>query len=197
MQRWWILAAVLGLAPAAPGEEPRLAVLVKAEQTAAAMEAMQKELAALFGQAGVGLEFQMTRASNDVGRAAAVAVVEVRDGQERPAEAGELGRLGWITRVDGVFQPMIVVDAAQVAQFVAKVYHPHERALNGQALGVALARVVTHELLHYFTGRAEHGTSRLFSGAVSPYTLIEPGVGLEPEEAREVREGMARRAGVY
>lgn len=197
MRRWWILAAALGWAPAAAGEDPVLAVAVKTEQPAAAVEAMQKELAALLGQAGIGLEFQMTRASNDVGRAAVVAAVEVRGGQERPAGAGELGRLGWITRVDGVFQPLIVVDGPQVAQHVAKAYHPYERALTGLALGVALARVVMHELLHYFTGRAEHGTSRLFSGAVSPHTLIEPGVKLEPEEAREVREGMARLAGVY
>lgn len=192
-----ILMAALGWLPTAWGGEFTLAVVVREEELAQSpvTEAMSRELAALLRPAGIDVNFQPEAPVNFVGRADAVVVVEFRSGSRSPLGAARLGSLGWISRVDGEFQPLVVIDAQMTASYVAKVYHPHERALNVQGLGMALARVLMHELIHYFTGSAEHGVSPLFSETVSPYVLIAPGVGLEPEEVCAVREGMVQLAG--
>lgn len=195
--RTWLLAAALASWPAACAEEFTLALIADSETPVqpALAGAMEKELASLLSPAGIGLDFQLAAPVNHVGLAGAVVSLRLQgetDGVTCSGGAARLGVLGWIQRVDGEFQPRIVADLPQIADHLARVYEPNRRAMNDQCLGVALARVVMHELLHYFTGSASHRSTTLFSESIAPYTLIVPGVRLEDEEVQAIREGIER-----
>lgn len=195
--RTWLLATALASWPAACAEEFTLVLIADSETPVqpALAGAMEKELASLLSPAGIGLDFQLAAPVNHVGLAGAVVSLRLRgetDGATCPGAAARLGVLGWIQRVDGEFQPRIVADLPQIADHLARVYEPNRRAMNNQCLGVALARVVMHELLHYFTGSAGHGSTSLSSESIGPYTLVAPGIRLEAEEIQAIRDGVER-----
>jgi hypothetical protein len=152
------------------------------------------ELAYLLAPAGITPVVQLAEPVNHFGSVDAAITVYLRGVCEVPMAATPVtGALGWIPMMDGEFLSLVWIDCDGAANHIASVFTAHHYALARPLLGRALARILVHELMHWSTGSAEHGNTPLFSASVTPYTLIESGVGLEPADIAAVQAGVARR----
>jgi hypothetical protein len=188
-----ILAAAL--AAACAGADYRLAIIIEPRVQLAALsrDALEVELATLLAPAGVALEIQEAAPVNYLGVCHALVSVRIEGDCEAtvPLRAGSVnGPLGWVLQLGGMPQLLVVIDCPAVAAHITQVFQTHHWGIAKPLLGRALARVLTHELLHWATQSAEHGQSLLFSPAIGPYALIDQGVSLTAEEVRAVQSGM-------
>lgn len=181
------------------GPLQRLAIILDVEQplSGLTLAAMHAELQDLLTPAGILPVLHFAEAVVHVGETYDVVTVFlegcslVPPGYQSPLP---LVPLGWVTKTDGEFLPIIHIDCSLTASHVGSAIVWNQAGLSKPLMGRALARILVHELLHYLTNSAEHSGSRLFGKSMDPSALIEPGIKLEPCDLQSLRESAARKA---
>lgn len=177
----------------------RLAIILDAEQPlpGLTLTAMRAELQDLLTPAGILPVLYIAEAVVHVGETFDVVTVFLQGcslvppGYQSPLP---LVPLGWVTKTDGEFLSIIHIDCSLTASHVASAIVWNQAGLSKPLMGRALARILVHELLHYLTNSTGHSGSRLFSKFMDPFTLIEPGIKLEPCDLQSLREAEATKA---
>jgi hypothetical protein len=76
-----------------------------------------------------------------------------------PPYTREPGAFGYTPRTDDVMHPFVSIDCERVAQSIHPFIRGEKTAERRRKTGVALARVLAHELYHVISGSAEHADS--------------------------------------
>jgi hypothetical protein len=99
--------------------------------------------------------------------------------------------LAGINRVDGRMLPVVTVDCDRTANYIWSSMNGAERANGDTAFGRALARVLAHELYHYFTGATKHTRSALFRASIPASSLLARELRFIPEEVADLEHALA------
>ena len=98
--------------------------------------------------------------------------------------------LAGINRVDGRMLPVVTVDCDRTANYLWPSMNGGQRANGDTAFGRALARVLAHELYHYFTGATKHTRSALFRASIPASSLLAKELKFIPEEVADLEHAL-------
>jgi hypothetical protein len=199
MAKTWNLA--VGLLAAAGGlfaqeaAEPRLAILMKFDRTppAGVLESMQREVAAIFAPAGIQVAWRSLEHNDGREVFRHVVVVRFRGAcSANPPSLVELeplleeNELAHALVRDGHSLPFAEVHCDRVSAFL----RPWRKAGQSATLGIAMGRVIAHELYHVLTNTLTHGHGDLSKARVSPEDLDSPAATFSPEEIELFKKSM-------
>ena len=182
---------------------PSVAVFVNFELPpgASSVQVMKKEAEDLLKPAGITLDWKMLT-END-GREAYPGVVmltfkgrcRAEYGLEPEAEPGETTTLGTTRVVDGHVLPFSEVECDQVRKALSYLSPETDRLERQRALGLAMGRVVAHELYHILARTTGHAKSGLAQAQQSLLELVGEGrLKFGERDTKAMGEGL--RSGV-
>jgi hypothetical protein len=188
-----LLAAAVGLF-AQEAAEPRLAILMKFDRTppAGVLESMQREVAAIFAPAGIQVAWRSLEHNDGREMFRHVVVVRFRGTcNTNPSLAGlepllEENELAHALVRDGRALPFAEVHCDRVSAFL----HPWRKAEQAATLGIAMGRVIAHELYHVLTNTLTHGQGDLSKAHVSAEDLGWRGATFSSEEIELFKKSM-------
>lgn len=139
------------------------------------MEAMGRELSALFALAGTEISVHQDAPIVYLGSTRHVLYVAFRghcgfSAQIAPRTSQRV--LARLATVDGKLQPLLTVDCDAVAETIAPHMAGDDRKRGDELYGRALGRVIAHEVFHWVAHRVNHNHSELFSEGMSARTLL-------------------------
>jgi hypothetical protein len=177
-----VLGLVLGVSPAFGGgwsipSAPITFTLYTAfqqEPPVAVMEATRNELEAIMAPAGLRFDwFSMAEAGSHVTPELAVIHFKGKcDAQDLRPEWGDPGALGWTHITDGEILPFIEIDCESVRLLLERNLLGDPQSRRDPAFGRAIARVLAHELYHFFTGTRKHTGAGIAKAFFSPEDLL-------------------------
>jgi Fe-S cluster biogenesis protein NfuA len=189
-----LLAAAAGLlAQEAP--EPPLAILMKFDRTppAGVLDSMQREVAEIFAPAGIQVAWRSLENSDGREVFRHVVVVRFRGAcSGNPVSLMELEPLLEETELahalvrDGRALPFAEVHCDRVSAFL----RPWRKAEQAGTLGIAMGRVIAHELYHVLTNTLTHGQGDLSKAHVSAEDLGSRAAIFSPEEIELFKKSM-------
>lgn len=174
-----------------------LAFIVEAEHPvpAATATALAQELEQLLAPAGLQAHWHEFAPSIQLGVVKAVFTVRIHGHCRVPLAVDTpviAGSLAWVRVNSGGFLALIDLDCALAARFIRQSFAAHEYSLAPALLGRAMARLLMHELLHYFSGSADHLSTPLFGPSISPRELSDADLRLASEEAAILQNAISR-----
>jgi hypothetical protein len=178
--------------------QDRITVLTRFDRLPAesALQFMEEETVALFSDAG--LTFSWKQQNNTGGRADIVVWVHFRGDCRLEPSAISLpsdGPLGQIQAEGTEILPVIEVDCDRTAAMVWQNRGTLPLALATRAFGLALGRVLAHELYHYMTQSRVHTQSDLFRRGMTSDKLTAPQLRFENDEIEALRNGIRKLEG--
>ena len=182
------------LLPSLDGQR-RLSLLTGFDRTPnpSAVAWMEKEVTRLFSAAGLTLSWQRNLQITH-GEITGLPVWVQFHGSCRIAP-GYLslatdGPMAWAAVQDGEILPIIEVDCTRTAEMVWQNRGTVPVPLVNRAFGLALGRVVAHELYHYLAHSTIHTESRLFRKAMTSMDLTLPNIRFDSGEIDALRKSM-------
>jgi hypothetical protein len=100
--------------------------------------------------------------------------------------------LGWTHVSDGVILPFSDIDCAAIRGFVKPQLLKMTKALQAEAYGRAIGRVLAHELYHVFAGTGQHGAFGVAKAAYTVQELLSRDFRFEGHESRALQNGKAK-----
>jgi len=183
--------------PSAPGGIVSIAFSFNGSRSDDAVAGMESEMAILLTGTNVHLQWFERQKDSGLYVDGRILVVNIR-GDCQTTERGRLESgeaLAWNDVTDGHFQPFVTVDCARVARFVARELRGSDRQETDRLVGRAIARVIAHEMYHFFTRTKRHSRSSvLFRAALQPQDLVSEGVRFETEEIEKLEQGIEKPA---
>ena len=164
------------------------------------LEVMKKEVGELLKPAGVSLDWRLTRENRGSETFAGLVVLKFKGNcrVDRFTEPGEFTvssgtRTLGVTKVsDGQVLPYTEVECKPIREalsYLSPVAGAQERQ---KALGLALGRVVAHEMYHILAHTMEHASEGLAKAMQSLRDLVSPAsLGFTEEDWRAMCEGQA------
>ena len=192
------LICVLSAAAATGGGAASLELLTQFDRrpSTAVVGAMAQELSALYRDVPVSIGWH--ELSGYQSRVVAPRIVfiyfkgDCRAPRLPPRLSVEGMALAGISRVDGHMLPVVSVDCERTASYLWPAMSGAERANGDLAFGRALARVIAHELYHFFTGATKHTKSALFRASIPASSLLARELRFVPEEVTDLEHALAR-----
>src|SRR5215471_14991039 len=197
-----LAAAVLSSSPQGLGQSlqslpspPQLAILMKFDvpPSASVLEAMQHEVAKIFEPAGIQLVWRLLEQNDGTELFSHVVVLRFRGiCRTLPASLSELQpfvedlELANATVRDGETLPFAEVHCDRVSAFL----RPWRKAEQAATLGVAMGRVIAHELYHIMTNTLTHGMGALSKASVTSQELAWGGARFSPAEVELVKKSV-------
>jgi hypothetical protein len=211
MARVFILAAgaaftvLLGQAqdPAASTGRPSVGVYLDFDSApgAVAVETMKKEVDEILRPSGVSLGWRLARENHGDEAFAGLVVLKFKgkcrietwaNPEPNLARLGETDILGATKVVNGRVTPFSEVQCDQVRQVLA--YLRPEQKDRQHAFGVALGRVVAHELYHILARTTSHATAGLAKATESFEDLVASrSLTFRPEDSTAIRNSLLGR----
>ena len=184
---WTLLPSLYG--------QSNLRLLTRFDQSpnASVVDWMEKEVARLFSDAGLSISWQQNLQMNHWEITGLPVSVQFRGNcRIEPGALSQLtdGPMGWIEVQGGDILPLIEVDCGRIAEMVWQVRGTVPVPLVNRALGLALGRVMAHELYHYLTRSTIHTESRLFRKGMASMDLTLPNIQFDAGEIEALRTGM-------
>jgi hypothetical protein len=105
----------------------------------------------------------------------------------RPSE--ESGSLAFTYKTDGVVQPFSRVSCDTIGAFLLSGLKSRAYADPDKVMGVALGRVVAHELVHMLLGSGEHAESGVFKPGLTVEQLVTSDLQLDEDDVDRLRAG--------
>jgi len=99
-----------------------------------------------------------------------------------PPVPDERGPFAWASVTDGVVQPFAEVNCDRVRAAVHYALWGTERNHLARYLGIALGRVVAHEVYHMYFRTRHHGAGGVTRHSLSPQYLVGEKAELHPED---------------
>jgi hypothetical protein len=179
--------------PLAP--PPQLAIMMKFDvpPPSAVLEAMQHEVTKIFEPAGIQLAWRWLEQNDGSELFSHVVVLRFR-GMCRtlPASLTELQpfiddlELANATVREGQALPFAEVHCDRVSAFS----RPWRKAEQAATLGVAMGRVIAHELYHMLTNTLTHGIGTLSKASVTSQELAWGAARFSPDEIELVKQSV-------
>jgi len=186
---WTLLPGIVALAENAPDPNldpsPSVAVFLDFDSTPgnSSLEIMKREVDGLLKPSGIHLDWKLVR-DND-GRHAFPGLVVMKfkgrcraeNGSEPSREFGSLGEtfaLGSTQVANGHVLPYSEIECDQVRKALAYLHPGADQLERQHALGLALGRVVAHELYHILARTTEHAAQGLARASQSLRDLVNP-----------------------
>jgi hypothetical protein len=159
-----------------------------------AVEGMESELSRLLADSDIQLQWIERKKGNSIYVNGRILVLDIVGNCQLtefgPQPTGHA--LAWNDLTDGQFQPFITVDCNRLGRFIAREVRGNEPDVRRRLLGRAIARVVAHEMYHFFTRTRNHSsTSTLFRSALPADVLVEEDVNFKPQEIEKLEHGVA------
>jgi hypothetical protein len=157
------------------------------------VEWMAKEVARLFSDAGLSISWQQNLQMNHWEITGPPVSVQFRGNCRIEPGALSLptdGPMAWTEVQDGDILPFIEVDCGRIAEMVWQIRGTVPVLLVNRAFGLALGRVMAHELYHYLTRSTIHTESRLFRKGMTSMDLTLPDIQFDAGEIEALRTGM-------
>jgi hypothetical protein len=101
----------------------------------------------------------------------------------------ELGSLAFTYKTDGVVQPFSKVSCDKIGAFLVTGLKSGAYADPEKVMGVALGRVVAHELVHMLLGSGEHAESGVFKPGLTVEQLVAGDLQLDENDVDRLRAG--------
>ncbi|MBV8841301.1 MAG: hypothetical protein JO307_00695 [Bryobacterales bacterium] len=165
----------------------QLAILMKfdLQPPPSVIESMQREVEALFEPAGIKVAWRRVEDNEGTELFPHVVVIRVRgECRTHPATLRELEplvdnlELAHAAVRNGQALPFAEVQCDRVSAFL----RPWRRAEQAASLGVAMGRVIAHELFHMLTNTLTHGDGALSKASVTSQELDVKGDGFSQDE---------------
>jgi len=99
----------------------------------------------------------------------------------------ELGSLAFTYEIDGVVQPFGRVSCDKIGAFLLSGLKGGAYLDPDKVMGVALGRVVAHELVHMLLGSDEHAESGVFKPGLTVEQLVTADLQLDEDDADRLR----------
>ncbi len=102
------------------------------------------------------------------------------------------GPLGWTHVSDGEVLPFADVDCDRIRRLIRSPMAVTPLPERDQVLGRAMARVVAHEMYHFFTNTTKHASKGIAKPVYTAVELACPHLEFEVSQLRQVRRGRLR-----
>lgn len=193
----------LGAAAQQPGahEHPTVGVFLDFDNAPGKVpvEVMKKEVDALLKSSGVSLDWRL--AKDNVGRHAFDGLVVLKfhgqckveswKSEDGDSPRGETRALGETLVENGRVLPFSEVKCDAVRQALRYLRPEANQGERQQALGLAMGRVVAHELYHILARTTTHAARGLARAAESLQDLVSgPEIPFRPEDAQAIKKGV-------
>lgn len=99
----------------------------------------------------------------------------------------QLKPLGYAASTDNRIMPFATVYCDRIRDQLAPIAARVENSLREKMLGVAIGRVVAHELFHMITRSARHAKRGLAKSYYTPYDLAVEPLDFEPQQIEMMR----------
>jgi len=164
------------------------------------LEVMKKEVEELLKPSGVSLNWRLAKENNGNQAFAGLVVVKFKgkcrvEGWNSP-QGTDFGSLGEVTRLGatqvsgGKVLPYSEVECDQIQKALAYLPPGAGQKERQRAMGVALGRVVAHELYHVLASTTGHAARGLAKASQSLEDLIGPmQTGFDARDSRAIGEG--------
>ena len=185
------VAGLLGAAEGAPRlEEPKpppVTVFFSFESAVSGqtLEHLRGELDRLFEPVPLNFDWLRLEEAPEAGVVGEAVVVRFRGNcavSSLPPVPDERGPFAWAAVTDGVVQPFAEVNCDRVRAAVHYALWGTERNQLARYLGIALGRVVAHEVYHMYFRTKAHGAAGVTRHSLSPQDLVADKAELHPED---------------
>lgn len=181
--------------------QPSVGVFMEFESApgAHAVEAMEQEVASLFHTAGVAIEWRLAAENHGSESFDGLVVLKFKgkcrvDPVTLPRDfgtVGEMRQLGTTKVVHGRVLPYSEVSCDEVRQALSYLAPGMGKKERQSALGVAMGRVVAHELYHVLARTTSHAARGLAKASQSLEELVSAReIGFRDEDSRAIRAGL-------
>lgn len=156
------------------------------------LEHMRVELDRLFEPVPLSFDWLRLEEAPEAGVVGEAVVVRFRGNcsvTSLPPLPDERGPFASASVTDGVVQPFAEVNCDRVRAAVHYGLWGAERNQLARHLGIALGRVVAHEVYHMYFRTRTHGASGVTRHSLSPQELVAEKAELHPEDRGERRVG--------
>ncbi len=165
------------------------------QPTAGLLGEMQSELDAIMAPLGLHFGWRSLDAATGREVMAEILVVSFKgtcEASELLPDVSRRGALAWTHVSDGEVLPFSDVNCDKIRKVLetpmASISMPERERL----LARALARVVAHEMYHFFTNTTRHASTGVAKAFFSSAELASPRLNFEDAQIREVRQGRLR-----
>lgn len=159
------------------------------------IEHMKTELDEIMASLGLRFDWRSLEAANGREVMAEILVVSFkgtcRSGDLGP-EVSRGGALGWTHISDGEVLPFTDVDCDKIRVLLTSPLASVSSLERERMLGRAMARVLAHEMYHFFTNSTKHAATGIAKAFYSSRELASLHLGFEQAQVREVRAGRLR-----
>jgi hypothetical protein len=183
-----------------PGEDPaenQITIYTRFDRqpSAALLGEIRSEMDAIMAPLGLHVGWRSLDSATGREVMAEILVVSFKgtcEASEVLPDVSRRGALGWTHVSDGEVLPFSDVNCDKIRKVLetpmAGISMPERERL----LGRALARVVAHEMYHFFTNTTKHASTGVARAFFSSVELACPRLKFEDAQIREVREGRLR-----
>ncbi len=169
---------------------------------AAALETMEREVGVLLKPSGITLDWRLARENRGNKSFAGLVLLKFKgscraEPATRPVNdfgsLGETRTLGATKVTHGHVLPYTEVLCDEVREALSYLGPGADRHDRQKALGIALARVVAHELYHVLARSTSHAAEGLAKATQSLEDLVSPkGLDFRAEDSRAIGRGVGR-----
>jgi len=200
------LTALLGFAenPTAPQALPSIGVFLDFDSVPGAVpvEAMKREVDKIFKPSGVFLDWRLAAQNRGNEAFAGLVVLKFKgkckvEGWTEPTTVGLFAverTLGVTKVVNGKVLPFTEVSCDEVKHALAYVRPEADARERQRAFGIALGRVVAHELYHVLARTTVHAAHGLAKASESLQDLVSvSNMGFQAEDSSAIRKGLTEQ----
>lgn len=203
----WLFAPALFAAidiPTGPSPQPAVVVFMDfdSKPEGASIEAMKKEADDLLKSSGIALDWKMLSGNHGTETSPGLVVVKFR-GRCRVEAWQQLGKdeapastqtLGFTRVTNGHVLPFSEIECDQIRKalnYIAPGSTPMQRQ---KAFGLAMGRVVAHELYHILARTTSHGEEGLAKASQSLRDLVTaPAIAFQEKDSRAIGQSFTRQ----
>jgi hypothetical protein len=154
-----------------------------------ALQTMERETEGILKGSGLRFDWKM-RDEAAAKTFANLVIVRFKGncGPQAPTQnSGGLGTLAFTYASDGVVQPFSEVSCDKIGAFLLSGLKSRENTDPEKTMGIALGRVLAHELVHMLLGSETHGDSGVFKSGLTVQQLVSGELQLDDEDADRLR----------
>jgi hypothetical protein len=169
-----------------PGSPVTLVLYLEAENSADALDSMQRELDAVFEPAGVTIGSRLADQLTGSETFARLAVIHFKGSckPNRGTAAFLPGPLGWAHITDGEIVPFISVDCSRIYGLISTELPRDDTPQRSRIFGRALARVVAHEVYHVLTRTKRHARRGIAKAVYTANDLLSDRLVFDRQQAQ-------------
>jgi hypothetical protein len=154
-----------------------------------ALLTMKRETAAVLKESGLRFDWEMRdEAAAKTFPNLVIVRFKGNCGPEAAAQnPGDLGILGFTYTSDGVVQPFSEVACDKIGAFLFSGLKSSANQDPETMMGIAMGRVVAHELTHMLLGSEKHSESGVFKPGLTVQQLVSGELQLDDDDADRLR----------